>query len=251
MMATVHNHDEATYYHSVNVCLLSMSLGHSIGLDGEDLRLLGLGALLHDLGRVVLDDPGLHKQGRLSNEDWATVRLHPQEGAIAILAATGVEHETAALIALEHHLRPDGSGYPDLGDRSPHFFSRLVAITDAYDAITSHRPYRPARTPNEALRILFEGSGTAFDADLIGAFVGMMGEFPPGSLLRLESGEVVMVTAGRDGERGAVVVRDVAGAALEHPEPIDLSGLRVAAQLLADEVGIAPASLLEVVEAGS
>ena len=251
MMATVHNHDEATYYHSVNVCLLSMALGHAIGIDDEPLRFLGLGALLHDLGRVVLDDPGLTKQGRLSNADWATVRLHPQEGAIAILAAAGVEHETAALVALEHHLRPDGSGYPDLGDRSPHLYSRLVAVADAYDAITSHRPYRPARTPHEALRILLEGSATAFDADLVQAFVGMMGDFPPGSLLRLEDGEVVMVTADAAGGRSAVMVRDVAGATLEQPEPIDLAGRRIAAQLLADEVGIDPASLLEVVEAGS
>jgi HD-GYP domain-containing protein (c-di-GMP phosphodiesterase class II) len=207
--------------------------------------------LLHDLGRVVLDDPGLTKQGRLSNEEWATVRLHPQEGAIAILAAAGAEHETAALVALEHHLRPDGSGYPDLGDRSPHLFSRLVAVADAYDAITSYRPYRPARTPHEALQILMEGSGTAYDADLVEAFVGMMGDFPPGSLLRLEDGEVVMVTALAGGGRGAVMVRDVAGAILEQPEPIDLAGRRVAAQLLADEAGIDPASLLEAVEAGA
>ncbi|MBM3694343.1 MAG: HD domain-containing protein [Actinobacteria bacterium] len=251
MLATLHNHDETTFYHSVNVCLLSLALGRAAGLSDDELRPLGMGALLIDIGRVVLDDPALRAPGRLSNEDWALVRLHPQEGALAILAATRPGEEVAAQIALEHHVRFDGGGYPDLGGRRPHYLSRLVAVADVYDAVTSHRTHRPARTPHEALEILSRGKGEAFDPDVVEAFIRMMGLYPPGSLLRLESGEVVVVTAGTGGSPRALVVSDASGALLEVPEPLDLAGCRVAGELLSDDVGVPPASLLEAALAAS
>lgn len=251
MLATLHNHDETTFYHSVNVCLLSLALGRAVGLSDEDLRRLGMGALLSDIGRVVLDDPALRRPGRLSNEEWALVRLHPQEGALAILAATGPGEEIAAQIALEHHVRFDGGGYPDLGGRQPHLLSRLVAVADTYDAITSHRPHRPARTPREAIGVLERGAGEAYDPDVVAAFKVMMGLYPPGSLLRLEGGEVVMVTSGAGGSRRAMVVRNDGGHLLEVPEPIDLQGRKVAGDLLPDDIGVPPASLLEAAESVS
>lgn len=246
LMATVQNHDEITYYHSVNVCLLSMAVGRFVGLGKEQTRLLGLGALLHDIGRVVVDEAALGREGRLSNEDWAQVRLHPQEGALAIMAASGPGQELAAAVALEHHVRVDGGGYPDLAGRSPTLFSRIVAIVDAYDAITSYRPYRPARTPNEALRVLLGGAGKAHDADLLRLFIEMMGHYPPGSLLRLTGGEVVMVVPSEDSS--AVVVRDRDGSIVDRPHAIAFVQDDVAAQLLPDEAGVDPGSLLEVLE---
>ena len=246
LMATVQNHDEITYYHSVNVCLLSMALGRFAGLEKEQIRLLGLGALLHDIGRVVVDEAALIHEGRLSNEDWAQVRLHPQEGALAIMAASGPGQDLAAAVALEHHVRVDGGGYPDLAGRQPGLFSRIVAIIDAYDAITSYRPYRPARTPNEALRVLLAGAGKAHDADLLRMFIEMMGHYPPGSLLRLAGGEIVMVTPSED--PSAVVVRDRDGTVVERPHPITFTQPDVVAQLLPDEAGVDPGSLLEVLE---
>lgn len=250
IMATVHNHDEITYYHSVNVCLLSMALGRFIGLNKDQIRLLGLSALLHDIGRVVVDEVALQREGRLSNEDWAQVRLHPQEGALAIMAASGPGQELAAAVALEHHVRVDGGGYPSLKGRRTALFSRIVAIVDAYDAITSHRPYRPARTPNEALGVLLGGAGTIHDADLLRLFIEMMGHYPPGSLLRLGGGEVVMVVPGDDVAISAVVVREPDGSATPQPRRISLALGDVVAQLLADEAGIDPGSLLELVEQG-
>jgi HD-GYP domain-containing protein (c-di-GMP phosphodiesterase class II) len=246
LLATVQNHDEVTYYHSVNVCLLSMALGRFAGFDREQVRLLGLSSLLHDVGRVVVDEAALRNPGRLSNEDWAQVRLHPQEGAATIIAATGTGKEVAAAVALEHHARVDGTGYPDLGGKQPHLFSRVVAIADAYDAITSYRPYRPARTPNEALRILLEGAGTVYDADLLRLFIQMTGEYPPGSLLLVSDGRVVMVTD--SAERQALVVRSAGGEVLAEPEPIDFSGDIVTSQIMPDEAGVDPGALLESVE---
>jgi HD-GYP domain-containing protein (c-di-GMP phosphodiesterase class II) len=250
LMATVQNHDEITYYHSVNVCLLSMALGRFVGLSKEQIRLLGLGSLLHDIGRVVVEDAALLKEGRLSNEDWAQVRLHPQEGALTIMAASGPGQELAAAVALEHHARIDGGGYPDLQGREPALFSRIVAIVDAYDAITSHRAYRPARTPNEALHVLLSGAGTAHDADLLRLFIEMMGHYPPGSLLRLPGGEVIMVIPSDDPSGAAVVVRERDGSVVDRPRPIAFVPSDVVAQLLPDEAGVDPGSLLEVLEQG-
>lgn len=248
LLSTVQNHDEVTYYHSVNVCLLSMALGRFAGFDREQLRLLGLGALLHDIGRVIVDEAALHNPGRLSNEDWAQVRLHPQEGAATIMAAAGTGQEIAAVVALEHHVRLDGSGYPDLGGKVPHLFSRVVAIADSYDAITSYRPYRPARTPNEALRVLLEGAGHKYDADLLRLFIQMTGEYPPGSLLRLADGRIAMVTEAGEGVRGGLVVCSADGETLETPELVDLIDVEITAQVLPEEAGVDPGSLLESVE---
>jgi HD-GYP domain-containing protein (c-di-GMP phosphodiesterase class II) len=248
MLATVHSHDEATYYHSVNVCMLAMALGRAIGLERDELSRPGSGALLHDIGRVILDEAALTKPGRLTREEWAQVRLHPQEGATAILAASERGDEIAALIALEHHARVDGTGYPDLDARKLHLYSKIVAIVDAYDAITSRRPHRPARTPYEARNIIVDGAGTAYDSDLVRVFVHMIGDYPPGSLLRLDTGEVVMVMPGDETELQAVLVRDVAGVLIEDPEPFLLEDQRVVGQLLAEEAGVDPATLLEVVE---
>jgi HD-GYP domain-containing protein (c-di-GMP phosphodiesterase class II) len=244
LLATIQNHDEVTYYHSVNACLLSLAFGRYVGFDHEDLRLLGLGALLHDVGRVVIDEAALNNPGRLTNEEWAQVRLHPQEGAMTIMAAAGPGQDIAAAVALEHHARMDGGGYPDLGGRAPHTFSRMVSIVDAYDAITSHRPYRPARTPGEALSILLDGAGPQYDADLVRLFIEMMGVHPPGSLLRLSDGAVVMVVSGHE----AVLVRRPDGEAVEPPEPFSLEGNDIDAQVLPSEAGVDPAAMLEAVE---
>jgi HD-GYP domain-containing protein (c-di-GMP phosphodiesterase class II) len=246
LLATVRSHDETTFYHSVNVCLLSLALGRLVGLGDEDLRLLGTGALLHDLGRVILDDPGLHKMGRLTNHEWTQVRLHPQEGAEAILAVAGPGQETAALVALEHHLRIDGGGYPVLGGRIPHLFSRIVSVADGYEAMTSLRPYRSAYTPQQALHMVMEGSGTAYDPDLVAVFARMLGHYPPGSLLRLDSGEVVVVTGGDAEASRAVVVRDGEGIAVEPGERFELDRDRVVAHLAAADTGIDTSELIEV-----
>lgn len=243
LLATVRGHDETTFYHSVNVCLLSLALGRAVGLGGPDLRVLGIGALLHDVGRVILDDPALRTVGSLSDEQWAVVRLHPQEGAEAILEVAGAGQEAAAVAALEHHVRVDGGGYPDLAGRTPHAFSRIVAIADGYDAATSHRPHRPARMPQEALSSILEESGTAYDPDLAAVFARMMGRYPPGSLLRLEGGEVVVVTGAAGGGPSAVVVRDAAGVPVEAGDRVSLDAGRVAGQIASD-AGFDPAALV-------
>jgi HD-GYP domain-containing protein (c-di-GMP phosphodiesterase class II) len=120
LLATVKSHDEYTFYHSVNTCILSLAMGRLVGLDEDQLRLLGMGALLHDIGKVGVAPSVLRNPGRLVSTDWDQIKLHPQEGAQSILAASGAGQELAAAIALEHHARFDGSGYPKLGHDDGH-----------------------------------------------------------------------------------------------------------------------------------
>jgi HD-GYP domain-containing protein (c-di-GMP phosphodiesterase class II) len=248
LMATVHNHDELTYYHSVNVCLLALALGRFAGLNHEQLRILGLSAMLHDVGRVVVDEAALQHRGRLSNEDWAQVRMHPQEGAIALLAAAGPGQEVAAAVALEHHLRADGGGYPDLGERSTHLYSRIVAVVDTYEAVTAHRPYRPPRTPADALQILLQGAGTVHDADLVRLFIEMVGTYPPGSLLRLGSGEIIVAASVEGGARRGIVVTEIDGLPGRQQRVVTFAPEDVVTQLLPSEAGVDPGSVLEAAE---
>ncbi len=267
LLSTVKSHDEYTFYHSVNTCILSLAMGRLVGLDEERLRVLGAGALLHDIGKIGVPQGVLRNPGRLQGHDWELIKRHPQEGAQSILAASGAGQEVASAIAFEHHARFDGSGYPKLGHsdghghghnghehkprsgRDLHFFSRLVSISDTYDAITTRRSYRRAETPTRALNVILNGAATSYDPDFVKAFIHLMGVYPPGSLLQLRGGEVVMVIGQEDGDPHrpkVALVKDRMGSAIPEPEPIDFAPDQVVDQLLPDRVGIDPASLLEL-----
>ena len=247
LLSTVKSHDEYTFYHSINTCLMAVATGHYFGLTRKDLIPIGAGALLHDIGKVAVSPQILNYPGRLDRDQWREITLHPQEGAQAILAAGGPGHEIASTIALEHHARFDGLGYPRLSTSTqPHLFSRLVSVSDVYDAITTRRVYRRAETPHRALQLLLQGAGGAFDPDIVKSFIALMGIFPPGSILRLLSGELVVIShhTGDLEELQAVVVRDRGGADVE-PEPRLVTIDEVASQVLAEAAGIEPAALLE------
>ena len=250
LLSTMKSHDEYTFYHSVNVCILSIALARLAGLPDDELRLLAVGALLHDIGKVRVQASTLQYPGRLNPEQWAEIKLHPQEGAAAILAAAAPGQEVAAVVAFEHHARFDGEGYPSLVyDRERHFFSRLVATTDTYDALTTRRSYRRAETPNRALQVLLQGAGSFYDPNMVHAFIKMVGVFPTGSLLRLGGGELVMVT--RNNEEAAdhpdvVLVQTATGEILDIPEPYSVVGRSIVDQVTPAGAGIDPAALLEV-----
>ncbi len=250
LLSNLKSHDEYTFYHSVNVCVLSLALGRLVGLDRDQLGLLGIGALLHDIGKVSVTASTLQHPGRLDNTQWSEIKMHPLEGAESVMAAAGPAQEVAAVVAFEHHARFDQSGYPKVGYRRElHFFSRLVATIDTYDAITTRRSYRRAETPNRGLRVLQKGSGTMYDPDFVKAFIAMMGVYPPGSLLELEGGEVVLVTQQREGREtpDVVTVRSVDGTILDRPEPSTLEGRLIIDQVTPEHIGVEPAGLLEQV----
>ena len=250
LLSTVKSHDEYTFYHSVNVCILSLAIGQMVGVEKEKLIPVGVGAVLHDIGKVSVSPATLNYPGRLAEEQWKEITLHPQEGALAIMSAGGPGNEIAATVAFEHHARFDGKGYPTVSrSRRPHIYSRLVSVVDVYDAITTRRAYRRAESPNRALQVLLGGADSHWDAELVRTFIRMMGIFPPGSILLLDTGEVAVVVAAPDDEGAplpAMMVKDSSGGEIE-PEPTTIPAGRVSRQVLPEDVGVDPAALLEQV----
>ncbi len=252
LLTTMKSHHEYTFYHSVNTAIHSLALGRLAGLDEEDQLLLGMGALLHDIGKIGVPAEILQKPGPLSVSEWVEIKRHPQIGGEAILAAANQGQEAAAIVAFEHHLRFDGLGYPARTrrhlPRPMHFFSRLVAVTDVYDALTTRRAYRRAETPVRALSVLLNSAGTSHDPDFVHAFIRMLGIYPPGTLLALVDGDIVMVTHPSDQPGGppfAMVVADSAGSLLADPALIVLDKSDVVDQVSPARVGVDPTALLD------
>lgn len=227
------NHDEYTFYHSANVAILSLALGSQISKDYRFLSTLGVGALLHDIGKMTVDLEILNKPGALLPEEWASIKLHPVYGAEQAALIPGLDKASIVLI-LEHHMRWDGTGYPTRKPmRKQHLASRIVAIADAYDAMTSRRSYSAARVQDEAMALLVQSAGTALDPALTRVFVSMMGVYPPRTVVRLDDGRtgVVMRPSETDPLRPVVKVIAHEDGAMVEPYRIDLSaeeGLGVA-----------------------
>ncbi|NND85304.1 MAG: HD domain-containing protein, partial [Acidimicrobiia bacterium] len=155
LLSTLKSHDRYTFYHSVNVSLLATALAREGKVDEELVDHIALGALLHDIGKAKVDESILSSPEGLSTEQEEVIVSHPAEGARAILRAGGPDHYLASVIAFEHHMGLAGSGYPVIpGGPPPHPASRLVAVADSYDALTTRRPYRRAETPARAQVIL-------------------------------------------------------------------------------------------------
>lgn len=173
-LAAVKSHDEYTYIHATNVAILSGSLAESVGLAPELVREITLGALLHDVGKERLPLPILNKPGKLDQAEILMVQRHPAEGA-RILAGTEGVSDLAILIAYEHHMHMDGTGYPrPAAGRGTHLASRIVQLADVYDALGTHRPYRAAMPAEKIRQIMGERSGTAYESDLFSVFFEMV-----------------------------------------------------------------------------
>ncbi len=196
-MTTLKDYDEYTYYHSVNVCILSLSLGHRLGLSKKVLTELGLSAALHDIGKIEVPKEILNKPSNFSEEEWRIVRKHPIWGAWAILKIQGINPSSmnAAVSAFEHHLYYDLSGYPKIkGKIILDLFSKIITIADQYDAMTSSRVYsRIPQPPDKALSIMVERSGTQLDPYFLKIFINMIGIYPIGTLVMLDTNELGLV----------------------------------------------------------
>jgi HD-GYP domain-containing protein (c-di-GMP phosphodiesterase class II) len=187
------DYDEYTFFHSVNVTILSIALGSLVSSNRRFLNSLGVGALMHDVGKMTVELEVLNKPGSLSAEEWALMRMHPVYGAEVAASMRGLDRASIVVI-LEHHMRYDLDGYPERQPRRPqHLTSRIVAIADAYDAMTSRRSYAVAHRQDEAVEVLAKNVGTAFDPVLVRMFTQMLGMYPPRSLVRLTTGEMGVV----------------------------------------------------------
>ena len=190
-VARLKNHDDYTYLHSMAVCGLMISLGKKMGLDEQQLRRVGMGGLLHDVGKAAVPLTILNKPDKLTDEEFTIMRQHPIVGAQMLMEAHA--DEDLLDIALHHHEKFDGSGYPHrLQGEEISLYARMAAVCDVYDAVTSDRPYRKGWTPAEAMHNMLSWRGH-FDSALLHAFVRTIGIYPVGSLVRLASGRVALV----------------------------------------------------------
>jgi len=192
-LTAIKGHDDYTLNHSINVCILSLSLGASLGLDNASLRSLGLSALLYDLGKVRIPEDILNKQGPLTTDEWHVVKSHTKEGA-DLLKRIQLVDEMPMVVAYEHHQRHDLQGYPEpQTDQEQHLYSKIVALCDAYDAMTTRRPFRREIRPDKALAVLMQGRGKAYDPALTKSLVAMLGIYPMGAVFRLDDQSTAVV----------------------------------------------------------
>jgi HD-GYP domain-containing protein (c-di-GMP phosphodiesterase class II) len=196
-LTSIKSFDEYTFAHSVNVCILSVALGTRLGLSKRELSELGFAALFHDVGKVRLPIEILNKPGELTEEEWVEVRKHPVFGVKALLARRSIDRfcTRAMVVSFEHHQKLDQTGYPETSvQRDLDLFSRIVTIVDVYDSMTSGRVYaKTPLTPDEALRRMLQKQGKSFDAVLLKVFINMLGIYPVGSVVVLDTGEIGVV----------------------------------------------------------
>ena len=210
-LAGIRSYDRYLSEHSVNVCILSMVMGRDLGLDAAAVLELGISAMLHDVGKVFVPGEVVRKQGKLSEEEWEQIRRHPADGARALAGLANLP-ALVSTIALEHHARVDGSGYPSLpASQRPHLLSRLVAVADSYDALTTDRPYRRRWTPEEALAFMLYESHDGYDRQLLARFATRAGLYPVGALAKLRNGLYATVVGGSRRDPRRPTLRVLAG----------------------------------------
>ena len=192
-LTTLKNYDNYTFTHMVNVSILTMGQARGLGIDGPLLREFGLAALMHDIGKVRTPKEILNKPEKLTDTEFEIMKRHVVDGA-EILRKTPEVPALAPVVAFEHHLRIDGSGYPGKVTRaSLNIGTMLCSIADVYDAMRSQRQYQQAFPTDRILAVLKKNDGQQFDQNLVRRFVQLIGIYPAGNIVRLNTGEVAVV----------------------------------------------------------
>jgi HD-GYP domain-containing protein (c-di-GMP phosphodiesterase class II) len=231
-LTTLRDYDEYTFTHSVNVCIFSVALGKKLGFDKHQLYELGLGALLHDVGKVRMPIEVLNKAGKLTQEEFRAMNEHPAEGLISLFDLRGLSELPLRqmLVAYEHHMKVDQTGYPrSIRPRRTSLFGRIVAVADAFDAATSKRSYQAEPwTPDQVLREMRDNPARGFDPLLVKAFISMTGIYPVGCVVILDTFELAVVHAinPQPEQLHQPVVRiiyDSLGVPMDPPRLLDLS----------------------------
>lgn len=192
-LGTLKSHDEYTFNHVMNVAVIASVLGAALGLPQESLDQICLAAVFHDIGKKKIPHPILNKPGKLNDEEMRFMEQHTHEGA-KFLLKSGMFGPIPIIVAFEHHINHDGSGYPVLSRRRPiHPASQIIAIADFYDALRGTRVYRGEMSPEEVYDLMQSLSGRKFDPDILEVFFRTLGIYPPGIIVLIDTGEYGLV----------------------------------------------------------
>jgi HD-GYP domain-containing protein (c-di-GMP phosphodiesterase class II) len=198
-MTTLRDYDDYTFVHSVNVCIFAVSLGRKIGLTKLQLYDLGMAALLHDIGKSRVPLEVLNKEGSLNEEEWRIMQAHPWLGVLTLFGLRGYgEIPYRSMIgAYEHHMKIDLTGYPkSIRPRRMSIFSKIIAVADGFDAATSRRTYQTTPLePDAVLREMWENPRRGCDPVLVKAFINLLGIYPAGTMVILDTYELALVRA--------------------------------------------------------
>ena len=196
-LTTLRDYDEYTFTHSVNVCIFAVALGRKLGLTRIQLYDLGLGALMHDIGKARVALSVLNKPGSLSDEEWKAIAAHPWLGVLQLFQMRGRNDipYRAMIIAFEHHMKTDLTGYPKhRRPREMSIYSKIVAVSDSFDAATSRRAYQATPfSPSDALGEMRINPRRGMDPVLVKAFTSLVGHYPAGTMVVLDTLELALV----------------------------------------------------------
>jgi len=225
-LAMIKDYDNYTFSHSVNVGILALSFGSFLGLDQESLRDLNTAGLLHDIGKTTVDKAILNNPGKLSASEFEQMKKHAEAGAEIVAQMKDISPQVADAV-LGHHIKFNRTGYPEWASaRSFSHFAELVAVADCYDAITTLRTYNVPTLPKAAMDIMHRLAGSALNAELVEQFEKMMGEYPVGTLVRLDSNEIALVVKPHPMESvppAVKVIMDARGELLPQPRLVSLA----------------------------
>lgn len=220
------NFDEYTYNHSVNVCVISLALADALSISSQEKLEIGMAGLLHDVGKTQLALDLIRKPGTLTVEEFEEIKKHPEEGFVLLGKMPHIRPGSAHIVR-EHHMRYDRTGYPGVDpEYRLHDYSQIIAVADCYDALTTMRSYQMAKTPLQALEIMRKIAGKSVDPGYVSVLSKIMGSYPIGTLVRLDTMEVgLVIGTGLPGPGGTKValLYDNRGTPLSRPEQVDLS----------------------------
>lgn len=199
-LSDIRTMDDYTFAHSVNVCILALLTGITLNYSRAALKLLGIGALLHDIGKVCIPLNILNKPGKLTPKEYKEICRHSELGYEMLRQQKGIS-QVSAQVALQHHERYDGSGYPQgLKGEDIHEFARITGVVDVFDALTADRIYRPAFPNYEAYEMLAAAGNFTHDYKIVEAFLYNIAVYPVGTLVKLNSGDIAVVIGTRRGQ---------------------------------------------------
>jgi HD-GYP domain-containing protein (c-di-GMP phosphodiesterase class II) len=198
-LTTLRDYDEYTFTHSVNVCIFSVALGRKLGLSKVQLYDVGMSALFHDVGKSRVPLEVLNKEGGLTDDEWRIMQAHPWLGVLTLFGLRGYGEipYRGMIAAYEHHMKSDLTGYPkSIRPRTLSIYSKIVAVADGFDAATSRRAYQTTPIqPDQVLKEMWENPRRGYDPTVVKAFINLIGIYPVGTCVILDTYEVGIVHA--------------------------------------------------------